>query len=223
MNDWQRGGDKKKRGPKLKLESQKIDPEFRRTGLVCFRQIALEPEFLWKLGDDLFLDETISAWTTDTEIAATFKGGVPPEGYQGVIFEVLPEPGQVVLNLTTLYRSAEFKSACETYKSQIPGYGDGIGRYGASQAEVVLEISRLTLGNVYALGGHSSSKQELVEVLFGLSPRSDQVRTFEELLARSGQELGPRWVRGEVAQRVTGKLLDHVDRLRPHHPKYRDS
>lgn len=221
LNDWQRGGDKKKRGPKLKSESQHIAPEFRRTALVCFRQIALEPQFLWKLGDELFLEETISAWTTDTEVASTFKGGVPPVGYQGVIFEVLPEPHQVIVNLTTLYQSRGFKSACETYRSQIIGYGEGIGRYGASQAEVVLEISRLTLENVYAFGGYSSSRTEFVEKLFGPSPTPDQYQMFDELLARSSRMLGPRWVTGEVAKRVAGTILDRVDRLRPHHPKYR--
>jgi hypothetical protein len=123
ISDWQRGGSSKQKakGERLKQEAASLPDEFRQCPLCCFRQISLEKGALWKLADQLELPESISAWTLTLDVAQSFKGGVPPQGWQGAIFAVHPPAGSVV----------------ETNKRQVSGYQDGIGRYGNSQREVV--------------------------------------------------------------------------------------
>jgi len=116
VSDWQRGGDarqKRRRGTLLKELSAEIDEAFRRCGLVAYRQIALEKGSIWKLIAERKLPETVSAWTLSPAIAKIFKGGVPPEGWQGVIVALKPPAGSVILNLDTIYRSEEFLAALE--------------------------------------------------------------------------------------------------------------
>ena len=93
----------------------------------------------------MHLSETILAWTLDTKIAKSFKGGVPPEGIQGVIFVTTPKPENVIVNLTILFSNSDFQAAYEKEKDNINGFYEGIGRYGNSQSEVVLEIYTLPL------------------------------------------------------------------------------
>ena len=144
LNDWQLGGNaqqKRKRGLRLKKAALRLDPFFRSVSLCCFRQVALGKGSVWKLGETLHLPETISSWTVSPEVAMEFKGGVPPPGWQGVIFLVVPDPEEVVVNLASLYSNVAFHSACEASRNRIGNYHAGIGRYGGSQHEVVLENS----------------------------------------------------------------------------------
>ena len=68
--------------------------------LCCFRQIALDKGSVWDLLAENKLDEKISSWTTDLQIAKTFKGGVPPQGqgWQGLIFVLTVVAVQGVLS-----------------------------------------------------------------------------------------------------------------------------
>jgi hypothetical protein len=202
----------------LKQLAAQLDQKFRRVDLVCFRQLALDKTHVWKLGDQLALAEKVSAWTLTTEIAKDFKGGVPPEGqgYQGIIFEHAPSAEEVVLNLHALYGEPEFHSAAIRYRTRIPAYASGIGLYGDSQLEVVLEVSTLPLSSVYAFGGFSSSRQEIARIFFGGDPSSEQMRWFDDIVQGS-EQLGPRWITGDAKNRVCEKMLQTVERLRPFH------
>lgn len=220
INDWQRGGDvrqKTRRGKHLKVLASDLDARFRRADLCCFRQLVLDPQHVWKLGDKLHLAETISAWTFDTEVAKVFKGGVPPGGLQGVIFMTVPTPENVIVNLAALYRDQEFLAACARARAQIVGFGDGIGRYGRSQVEVVLEIKTLPIESVYAFGGYTSSRMAIARQLFGHDPDANELENFDRLLESSGRVLGPNWITGEAKDRVAKKLLATIERLRPYH------
>ncbi|WVT76300.1 hypothetical protein QM996_29335 (plasmid) [Sinorhizobium chiapasense] len=88
--------------------SAEIDERFRQCNLVTYRQIALEKGSVWDLIAERNLPEMMSAWTLSPAIAKTFKGGVPPEGWQGVIVALKPPAGSIILNLDTLYRSDHF-------------------------------------------------------------------------------------------------------------------
>ena len=116
INGWQRGGNAKqnaRRGLALKQACQALDPRFRRTSLVCFRQISLSPSAVWQLHDKLGFSETISAWTLTTDVAKGFKSGVPPAGTPGLILDIVPPEGSVIVNLDALYREPTFIAACE--------------------------------------------------------------------------------------------------------------
>lgn len=223
VNDWQRGGNprmKAKRGKRLKKLAAGIDAKFARADLVCFRRLALDSHYLWKLGDTLYLTETISAWTFDSDVARGFKGGVPPSGEQGIIFEIIPKPEQVIINLAALYRDSAFQEACEAARDRIRDFGKGIGKYGNTQSEVVLEVETVPVDAVYALGGYSSSRDDIARMFFGREPTEADMAIFNRLLEQSGRSLGPQWLTGEAKDRVLLKLLASVERLRPYHPDY---
>jgi hypothetical protein len=214
ISDWQRGGDlkqKARRGKRLKALSEALDPEFRETSLCCFRQISLDKGFLWKLGDKLHLKEDISSWTLVTDVAKEFKGGPPAEGWQGVIFEFVPEGSQVILNIDALFRDPRFLEACEAAKGDVIGYYEGIGQYGRSQREVVLEVESLPIEAVYALGGHSSTKESLAGMYFGREPNAGELEFFNSLLVRSKARFGPVWVTGDAMKRVMSQIFKQIE------------
>jgi hypothetical protein len=217
LNDWQLGGSpvqKRRRGLRLREAAMRLDRVFKRVSLCCFRQVALDKSWVWKLGDTLHLPETISSWTVSPEVAMEFKGGVPPPGWQGVIFAVVPRPEDVVVNLMSLYSDEAFRSACQTSRDRVRRYNEGIGRYGGSQHEVVLEIPSVPITAVHALGGYSSSRETIARQFFGWGPSSLDRQWFDILLVRSGRTLGPHWLCGESKDRVISKMLATVERLR---------
>ena len=223
VSDWQRGGDANqniKRGQKLKEASGHLPDEFRTCSLCCFRQMSLPKGGVWSLIGEDRLPEKISSWTPDLEVAMRLKGGVPPEGqgYQGVIFCLLPPPGSVIIDLQALYRDQDFVAALEQNKQSIVGYYDGAGRYGSTQSEVVLEVAAVTQQDIYSLGGHSSPFDDLVEyaakLIFG-RPATDVERDALMLkVDHIRQEAGPMWLRPEATQRVLTNTHPHAERLR---------
>lgn len=217
VNDWQLGGNakqKKKRAEKLKELSKNIDARFREAHLCCFRQISLDKKNLWELLAENCLPETISAWTSDSKVAKEFKGGVPPVGWQGVIFVLSPSSETVVLNLAALYSNKDFKNSIQTYKDQIDRFSEGIARYGASQCEVVLEVKSLDAARVYALGGFSSGEFELAHQYYGHPPSDQEMESFRHLLNNTGEKLGPTWLEGESLDRVLRRMQPQIERLK---------
>ena len=66
------------------------------------------------------INESISAWTFNVEVAKGFKGGVPPsgQGYQGVIFFRDPKTARVVVNLREVYCDERFIRAITDLRGQ---------------------------------------------------------------------------------------------------------
>jgi hypothetical protein len=220
VSDWQRGGNpkqKQSRGERLKEAAASLDPKYRSCNLCAFRQIALEDKSLWELLAENRLSETISAWTTDLGIAKAFKGGVPPQGqgYQGVIFMLPPGAGTVIVNLSTLFADEAFRGALNQHRIEICGFGAGIGRYGPSQSEVVIELDSLELAQVYAFGGFSSSRVEIARTVLGHAPSPYELALFNERATRAGATFGPYWINGQSVQRVVQRMQPHIERLRP--------
>jgi hypothetical protein len=206
--DWQRGGDagqKAKRGAKLKSEAGSLPVKFRQCRL-CYRQIALGKGAVWQLADNLELPETISAWTESIDVARAFKDGVPPPGIQGAIFLLFPSQESVVINLNRLFRDAMFNEALKKNAKKIHGFYDGIGRYGNSQEEVVLEVTKIRLDDLYELGGFSSTKDEFMELYFGPNPTSNNLSQFERWLDMANVQLGPAWIGKTATDRVIDKI-----------------
>lgn len=218
VNDWQRGGShkqKERRGAALKERALVIDERFRTCEATCFRQEAHEKDRLWKLLADDKLEETIAAWTLDLQLAMDFKGGVPPPGLQGVIFEIIPPAGSVVLNLVELYGDADFLDAVERYKLEIVGFGDGIGKYGGSQQEVVLDLGNLAQAQIRHYGGYASERAELAKSYFGHTPTQAELNAFDDLCDQI--DLPPSgcwWLSPDGTQRVLARILPQLPRLR---------
>ena len=216
VSDWQRGGDakqKKRRGAALKAAAIDLPDSFK-SSETCYRQIALDKSAVWRVGAELKLAETISAWTQSLEAAKNIKGGVPPLGYQGVIFRIDPTPDQIVVNLAALYVDEIFCSRMEEMKSEINGYWEGAGKYGATQVEVVLEIASLPLDSIHSWGGYSSPEPQLAEMFFGHTPSQTELQTFHELMEKAGHRCGPYWLSTpDAVSRVAEKLKFHAERL----------
>lgn len=215
INDWQKSSTDK-RGQRLKKLAAALPDDFRTCGLCCFRQIALDKGSVWDLLAENQLPEKISAWTTELELAKSFKGGVPPQGqdWQGVIFVMAPKQEHVVLNLSALYQDKGFQAAIQKYKSSIDYFSDGIGRYGNTQSEVVIEIPDISVPDVHALGGFSSNKDEVARLIFGRVPTDEELKWFDAALANSGEQLGPAWVEGERVDRIVKQMQPHVQNLK---------
>lgn len=215
VNDLQRGGDhrqKVRRGEKLRQEVLALPEAFRTCTQRCFRQEAHPKGRVWQLLADECLPETIAAWTTDLAVAKHFKGGVPPHDLQGVIFALVPPAGSVVANLAALYADADFLAAVETFKPDIAGFVDGIGKYGGSQHEVVLELGSLTTADVSSYGGYSSSRDRLR--INGRVPTQDELAEFDAVCAEAGVALGPWWLTEAGTRKVLTRMHPHIVRLR---------
>lgn len=215
INDWQKSSSDK-RGDVLKNLAADLPLQFRTCSLCCFRQIALGKGSVWDLLAENQLPEKISAWTTDLGVAKSFKGGVPPEGqgWQGVIFVLFPQPEHVVLNLSALYQDKTFKEAIERHAKSIGSFADGIGRYGNTQSEVILEIPDLSVPDVHALGGFSSDRTEVSRLLFGRAPSPEEMAWFDAALEKTREQLGPVWMDGEGLNRVVKRMQPHVQSLK---------
>ncbi len=217
VSDWQRGGDhnaKVKRGVALKRACARLPSSFRTWGGPCYRREAHEKDRVWQLLADNHLPETIAAWTTDLDIAKTFKGGVPAAELRGVIFKLHPPAASVIVNLSALNADAEFHDACQRHQSQVSYYGGGIGRYGDSQKEVVLEIASLDRASIHAYGGYSSSREDLAELYFGRVPSDDDLAAFDRLCLQANAGAGPWWLSETGTQAVLKRMEPDMARLR---------
>jgi|ERR1700730_12262698 len=222
ISDWQRDCDDRnlrtRRGQALKEAAANLPVRYREVAGRCFRQMSLDSANLWRLATETELPETISSWSTSFEVVQWFKRGVPPAGdWQGLIWTVLPSPDQVVINLEALFADSEFCEAYEAAAPRIAHFHSGMGRYEGTQREVVLEIQRLPVAAVEAMGGYSSDRERMARILF-LDSGPGALAALDELLARAGTQLGPKWVTGAAKDRTLARMLDWAADLRRNHP-----
>ncbi|MBF0247965.1 MAG: hypothetical protein HQL36_07830 [Alphaproteobacteria bacterium] len=218
INDWQRGGDHKqklKRGGKLKKLAAALPKKYRTCSEICYRQEAHEKDRIWQLLADESLPETIAAWTTDLSIARDFKNGVPPDGLRGVIFSLAPPSKSVVINLIKIYGDPGFESAIEQHKGGIVGFGDGIGRYGVTQREIVLELHKLGPETIHCYGGYASDRETLAQQFFGHKPNAEGLAFFDQICRQANiPKSGAWWLSEEGTKNVLDRMAPHIERLR---------
>lgn len=218
VNDWQRGGNhhqKIKRGKKLKELAESLPQKFRSCSTICYRQEAHEKDRIWKILADESLPETVAAWTTHLSVAQSFKNGVPPQGLQGVIFGLTPPPESVVINLVEIYRDRGFTAAVDLHRSEITGFDKGIGRYGDTQQEVVLELHNIGRETIYQYGGFASDKEKLAEMYFGHKPNAEELDYFEELCRQANiPENGEWWLSPDGTMSLLKRMAPKIEELR---------
>ncbi|MGH7250014.1 MAG: hypothetical protein ACREGC_03500, partial [Minisyncoccia bacterium] len=202
-------------GETLKIAADNLPAKFKSIATDCYRQIALEKSAVWSIGTKYQLSETISSWTTSLEISRTFKGGVPPIGYQGVIFKITPsDTFEVIINIDELFKCDDFKEYLESNKHQISNYDKGTGLYGDTQKEVVISAEYLDLHAIFAWGGYTSPESQLAEMYLGHEASSKELEKFRELMDRAGHKCGPYWLAtSDAVSRVSEKLKLHGQRL----------
>ena len=218
ISDWQRGGDAKqkaKRGKALKEAAGLLPEKFRLIRTNCYRQIALDNGSVWNIGTKYQLSETISSWTTSLDFAKQFKGGVPPIGYQGVIFKITPSDDiKVVVNLHELFLCQEFLDFLAANKDKVNGFHQGIGIYGNTQSEVVISTEYLSLSALFAWGGYTSPESTLAKMFFGHEANVEEIESFRDLMNQAGHKCGAYWLTTpDAVNRVSEKLKMHGERL----------
>jgi hypothetical protein len=209
VSDWQRGADRKDiLRQALQTEALKLPAEFRTTDAKCYRRIDIDPTDLMIFGTQCTLPETASSWTKSYSVARNFKGGVPPLGYQGVIFSISP-PQSVILDMDRLFSKKAFRKKVHEIQGEIVGYEDGIKRYSDSEREVLIELPEISMDCLYARGGYSSDKATLASKLFGHDPSETEMRIFEKAALKGNLKAGPAWIDSpEAMLRISKKLVD---------------
>jgi hypothetical protein len=184
---------------------------------MCFRKLNLNKPSVWDLVAEDFLPEKISSWTMDADITKAFKGGVPEEGWQGVILFYVPPPDRVIVNLWALYREREFIDALNQHKNDIKHYVEGAGKYWNSQSEVVMEVDAVSQADIYSLGGYSSSFDSLVrqaaEIIHGRQVTPEQLTELEWRTEHLRTHAGPRWLTHDATKRVLARTKPHSEEL----------
>lgn len=207
ISDWQLGGDvaaKKVRGERLKVLAADLPAEFRSCAAGCYRRLSLTKGAVWKAGTEYALEETISSWTLDLNVAQTFKGGVPPKGYQGAIFSHQPSAQEVIVNLNALFSNAEFQQAVSEHRNEIKSFDRGIGRYGNSQCEVILSLENLPLDSIHCWGGYVGDEKSFE----GMLPEGETMEGFKNRLATSSFDFNqPHWLCDPQAIKRVNNIL----------------
>lgn len=219
IDRWQKGGDhsaKVKRGQRLKQEVLSLnDATFRWCAGAVYRRLALPQRFIWTFITTGALPETISAWSLDPDVAKGIKGGVPPEWqdgkrWLGVILEHRPMPEEVVVNLEALWVDLGYQQTLEAAGPH--KYAEGIRRYENSQREVVLDLARVSLKQIWSWGGYSSSIEELTEQFLGLKPTVEQIAWIRKMIEENEIRIGARWTSHSGARNVTLRVIERAQR-----------
>ena len=209
---------KAKRGERLKREVLALDDVLlRQCKQRVYRRLALPQSYIWTFITTGVLPETLSAWTVDEDIAKGIKGGISAEWQEGkrwfgAILEHQPRPEEVILNLETLWVDMDYQRAL--LAAEPTQYTEGIRRYENSQREVVLEVSRVSLKEIWSWGGYSSPVEHLAELITGAPPTDEQVAWLRGLIEEHNVPLGPRWTTPSGARSVTLRVLDHARKQR---------
>lgn len=225
INDWQAKGEcdyKSILAENIKIYSVNIPNKFKTLNRVCYRKINIKSKHLNKLGLEHELSENISSWTFDKNEAMAFKGGVPLKynGELGVIFKFEPKNEfKVILNLDELFSDDKFVEACEIHKNSIRNYNYGIGRFKNKEKEIILEVSKLKIEELWAFGGHSSSIKNIAKQYYEVEhPTFEQVEQLESYLSLGGGKVGARWINRDsnnaAVERIISKNIEFVHLLR---------
>jgi hypothetical protein len=103
------------------------------------------------------LEESVSSWTTDPQVAMNHNNGVQ-DGHVCVIFFRDPKPEEVWLNLSELIKCPSFLSAVAN------GNYSAIQHWMTEEREVILEVPTLSSEDVYSWGEIVSDIEELKRV-----------------------------------------------------------
>lgn len=225
ISDWQCGDENRERGGllgrELKTACADLPAEFKTCDAPCFRRIKLDKRGQWKLLAENELGEKISSWTIDLEVAQGMKDGIPdegnPESMRATIFQIVPPPSSVVVNLAALYADKRFCEAMQSRAAEIPNFNDGAGSYWDIEQEVVLEVDTVEQADIYSMGGESADFNTLVLVAaflaFGPDMTQAQWDTFRANAESLRHEAGKKWLDPDAFRRALARLQEHVPRL----------
>jgi len=217
INQWQIGQNKSKMqviGKAIDEFTKTYAPHLRKGSLNCFRRVALPKNLVWSFGCTHLLKERYSSWTYSINIAENFKDGVPPKGYTGVIYHINPNDYEVVLDFTTLYNDETFLQSCKKYETQIKDYSRGIGYFGHRELELIVYVPHLKTTDIFALGGYSHNKEDILKFIYGPEPTKSQRDFVDYRIHVTGATFGPYWLKGERKDNVVSFWIDAAAKIK---------
>lgn len=202
INDWQKWTSSVKYRAKLinRLLSLKVPSELRNPIKCCYRVTDFnkkEGRNIIDTGVNEYINfDRITSWTLEYEIAKNFyKAPLKPMEGINYIVKICPTVDDIIINLDTVYSDENFWKACNKLKFYIKRYDKGIIRYNNTQKEIILKPMIVSLDNIFAFGGYSSTKNELMQIFYNktqITPLEEHL--FENLLNKSGAQLGKFWI-----------------------------
>lgn len=237
INDWQAFGLRERKIELYnKLKSFDISPKLRICNQYCYRitdfRVKIPTLSMMSAGISEQIHIGVSSWTLEKQIAKDFykkHSPLTPSEGQNYIIKIYPEPQQIVINLNSLYNDKNFLEKCEQYKSRIQNYEKGIGYWKNNQKEVILDIDTVSVDDICAFWGYSSTPEEFYKKYGNII--NSIIQTVEENRRESfanrvyeflNQQLGAFWLEDEesVKNKITflkseAKKLDKLRKLYP--------
>lgn len=144
INDWQRSTTKN-RGKKLETLCVNLPAQYKTVDFACYRKINLQKDGVFSMFAHYRLPERSSSWSSSVDAVKNFKHGVSLNIVeQSFIYQTIPTPNEIILNLIAVYNSSDFQSALSLHRKDIDNVHLGIDKYGNSQLEVVLKKDFVT-------------------------------------------------------------------------------
>ncbi len=222
LNNWQKGWsehqtEKVALAKELLLCTSHLAQHFRNVHVPCYRKRFVHKGELVDLLLKDHLEEGITSWTTNRNYAEIFKGKHRQGAVSAAIYCHTPNPKEVVVNVTELWRDSSFVVAAESLRARHPSDTAALFNFKDSQAEVVLKDVPLKGSEVVALSGASSSFDELCDA--GGIPEGARDELHRQLIA-SGcfpGELTYTYFAPDVIARTIQRILKKMDEARSQH------
>ncbi len=147
----------------LVKQCKDVPEKFKKINSPCYRKRFIYANELKRLflEDDLF--EGISSWTTDMNYAKGFKGYVRQGASFSMMFECIPRPEDIVLNISELWKDEDFVHFANQFKINFPKKAKPLFNFKDTQSEVVLR-STLRSFEIRNVVGFSSSFEEICDM-----------------------------------------------------------
>lgn len=199
----------------LEVATANLHPRFRRCEATCYRK-----RFLYVVQDNrelvpLFvhgaLDEnSATSWTTDREIAKDLWGLWRPDAVTGAIFEHVPAPEEVILNIPVLWECKEFVAAANTYRLAGGQHAEAIFHFREvkDQREVVLRAP-LRLDEIIALSGQGSVFDDVCAQAKITDPEARD-KAWRDLVAQGIHPEEPTYVFDDNARNVIRNTVEKM-------------
>lgn len=156
INDWQIGSSRTRALALVKV-CKFLPSKYKAPPKDCYRRLDLKKDGVFSLVGKSYLPEKISSWSTDVDVAKSFYKGVSHDVSSTISIVLLhrPQDDEVVVNIDSLYECKDFNNAVSFFRGAIKNFHKGIGKYGNSQREVVIDLHSVDRDDVFLLGGRS--------------------------------------------------------------------
>ena len=173
-------------------------------GQACYRTRFLHKGELERIIMADWRDEGVVSWTLDRAFADRFRGKFKPDAVTGAIFRRTPPDEEVIVNISALWKAADFVQSAESYRDRGGVYADALFHFQGShnQCEIVL-TTPLRASEIIAFTGSSSPFDDLCDMLSLAQEGRDEL--FKELTKQGIVMNEPRYVNEVQTQRIIAR------------------